>query len=93
MKKMKTQMMIECKNNKIEISRLWLPEILLSIVYCMMQLFVSCSRIPSVLVVRMWMLHRNLKLSTHRMLLADCAALEAMPKIAPTHPRVLAWST
>ena len=29
MKKMKTQMMIECKNNKIEISRLWLPEILL----------------------------------------------------------------
>ena len=32
MKKMKTQMMIECKNNKIEISRLWLPEILLMIV-------------------------------------------------------------
>ena len=31
MKKMKTQMMIECKNNKIEISRLWLPEILLII--------------------------------------------------------------
>ena len=31
MKKMKTQMMIECKNNKIEISRLWLPEILLKV--------------------------------------------------------------
>ena len=31
MKKMKTQMMIECKNNKIEISRLWLPEILLMV--------------------------------------------------------------
>ena len=30
MKKMKTQMMIKCKNNKTEISRLWLPEILLS---------------------------------------------------------------
>ena len=30
MKKMKTQMMIECKNNKIEISRLWQPEILLN---------------------------------------------------------------
>ena len=28
---MKTQMMIKCKNNKIEISRLWLPEILLNI--------------------------------------------------------------
>ena len=33
MQKMKTQMMIECKNNKIEISRLWLPEILLRLVY------------------------------------------------------------
>ena len=31
MKKMKTQMMIKCKNNKTEISRLWLPEILLKI--------------------------------------------------------------
>jgi hypothetical protein len=31
MKKMKTQMMIKCKNNKIEISRLWLPEILLTV--------------------------------------------------------------
>jgi hypothetical protein len=28
---MKTQMMIKCKNNKTEISRLWLPEILLSL--------------------------------------------------------------
>ena len=31
MKKMKIQMMIKCKNNKTEISRLWLPEILLKL--------------------------------------------------------------
>ena len=32
---MNTQMMIKCKNNKTEISRLWLPEILsmLQVVY------------------------------------------------------------
>ena len=48
--------------------------------------------VPSVL-VRMWILDRNLKMSPHRMLLADCTALEAMPKIALTHPRILASST
>jgi hypothetical protein len=43
--------------------------------------------------VRMWILDRKLKMSPHRMLLADCTALEAMPKIALTHPRILASST